>query len=246
MLMSFGGGDARIISEARSMNPYFYREPDEKRDEKIRKYLTSISKYVRFVATDCEMMSYVKPYFEKCFVFRQPVNLETIKFTVPNITRPPIILHTPTYTWAKGTKFVEKAVERLTGEGYQFEFRMKRQLTQAQMVAEIADCDIYVDELLCGSHGVTAVETMAAGKPTLTYIRPDLIPQYPEDMPIVNANPDTIYECLKELITNPVLRSDLSYRSRKYVEKYHDVRVVVNDLIAIYQEIGLNPSRTNL
>lgn len=238
MLMSFGGGDARIISEARAKNPYFYLEADEQRDAQTRQYLRSISKRIRFAATDCEMIPYVERYFEKCFIFRQPVNLDVINFNEPNLDRPPVILHVPTYTWAKGTQYVTAAIEKLQAEGHRLEFRMKRQLTQSQMHQEIANCDIYIDELRCGSHGVTAVETMAAGKPTMTYIRPDLVSKYPADMPLVNSNPDTIYDRLKELICQPDLRRSLSYNSRKYVEKYHDMHVVVKDLLAIYREIG--------
>ncbi len=238
MIMSFGGSDARIISDARARNPYFHLEADEARDEEIRDYLKSISKYVRYVATDCEMMSYVEPYFEKCFIFRQPVDLDVIKFNEPRVDRPPVLLHTPTRTWIKGTDYVVAAVERLKSEGLEFEFRLKRQLSQAQMYQEIANCDIYVDELRCGSHGVTAVEAMAAGKPTITFIRPDLILKYPSDMPLVNANPDTIYDRLKELICEPALRVELSFRSRNYAEKYHDVNIVVGELAKIYKEIG--------
>ncbi|MBC7490346.1 MAG: glycosyltransferase family 4 protein [Glaciimonas sp.] len=238
MIMSFGGGDARIVSEARAKNPYFFRQPDGPRDEQIRAYLKSISRYIRHVATDCEMMSYVEPYFEKCHIFRQPVNLQAIQFTEPRIDRPPVILHTPTESWVKGTDYIIAAVEKLQAEGCKFEFSLKRQLTQTQMYEEIMACDVYIDELLCGSHGVTAVETMAAGKPTMTYIRPDLVSKYPTDMPLVNTNPDTIYDKLKELICEPDLRADLSYRSRRYVEKYHDVDIVVGDLIDTYKEIG--------
>jgi len=239
MIMSFGGGDARIISDARAKNPYFYRQPDERRDEQIHAYLKSISRYIRYVATDYEMISYVEPYFEKCYLFRQPVDLNRFQFNAPQPDRPPVILHVPTEPLVKGTRYVIEAIDRLKSEGYKFEFRLKRQLTQTEMYEEITSCDIYIDELLCGSHGVTSVETMAAGKPTLTYIRPDLVPKFPTEMPLVNANPDSIYEKLKDLICEPALRSDLSYRSRLYVEKYHDVNVVVGDLIDVYKDIGL-------
>lgn len=237
MLMSFGGGDARNIADARANNPYFYLTPDPARDARTHAYLSAISKRIRFAATDYEMLPHVERYFEKCFVFRQPVDTDEIAFNPP-VDRPPVFLHIPTHPWAKGTDHILAAVERLRAEGLSFEFRTKRQLTQAELYREIADCDVYVDELRCGSHGVTAVETMAAGKPTLTYIRPDLVSAYPADMPLVNANPDTVYEQMREMICNPALRRQLSFDSRAYAEKYHDIRVVTQDLLTIYREIG--------
>lgn len=239
MLMSFGGGDARIVSLARQRNKYFYRQPDEKRDRKIRKWLASLSKHISFVATDCEMEEYVKPYFEKVYTFRPPVNLDEIRCVYPSAhNNVPRVLHLPTEPWAKGTEYIEAAVDRLKVEGLSFEFIMIRQLTQKQVYDAIAGCDIYVDELRCGSHGVTAVETMASGKPTITYIREDLVDKYPPEMPLVNANPDTIYTVLKKLIQDGELRHEIGKRSRAYVEKYHALEVVVTDLLRIYREIG--------
>lgn len=239
MLVSFGGGDARIVEMARARNPYFYRPNDLARDEYIRRYLKSISRFVRYAATDCEMAEYVAPYFEEVFTFRQPVNLEQFSFTPPNIDRPPIFLHVPTEPKVKGTEEIVSAFERLRAEGLKFEFRSMRQLTQEAFYNELTACDVYVDELRCGSHGVTAVEAMATGKPTVTYIRPDLVEKYPPDLPLVNANPDTILAVLRQLICEPSWRADLAVASRRYVEKHHDALAIARDMLAVYRRIGL-------
>ena len=84
------------------------------------------------------------------------------------------------------------------------------------------------------------VETMASGKPTLTYIRDDLVSAYPKDLPIVVVNPDTIYSKLKELILSAELRHKIGAKSRAYTEKYHDVRVVVDNLETVYEKISRN------
>lgn len=238
MMVSFGGGDARIVEQARAKNPYFYRQLDSVRDDGIRQYLRSLSRYVRYVATDCEMAEYVAPYFERVFTFRQPVNLERFKAPQPNVDRLPIILHVPTEPTVKGTDAIVAAVERLKSEGVQFEFRSTRRLTQATFYQELADCDVYVDELRCGAHGVTAVEAMALAKPTITYIRPDLVEKYPAEMPLVNANPDTVYTVLRKLISEPSWRAELSMRGRAYVEQYHAAPIVAKNLLEAYRSIG--------
>lgn len=239
MLISFGGGDARIVSEARAMNPYFYRPLDEARDEDIRRFLRSISRYVRYVATDCEMLTYTERYFEKSFIFRQPVDIDQFSYREPEENRPPVVLHVPTYVDVKGTEYLVAAVERLKRQNLSFDFRMMRQLTQSDFYRELQNCDIYVDELRCGSHGMTAVEAMAAGKVTVTYIRDDLVGRYPSELPLVNANPESIYQMLRELILDASLRRDIAARSRLYAEKYHSSDVVADDMISAYREIGL-------
>lgn len=238
MLVSFGGGDARIVEMARARNPYFYRPHDPARDDSIRRYLCAISRYIPFVATDCEMMEYVAPYFKEVFTFRQPVDLSRFHVVPPDLDRPPVFLHVPTEPLVKGSEYIEKAVQRLKEEGLEFEYRSVRRLTQAEFYREMAACDVYVDELRCGSHGVTAVEAMASGKPTITYIRPDLVEKYPSDMPLVNANPDTIYDVMRRLICEPRMRFELSMASRSYVEKYHSARVVATEMLNVYRRIG--------
>lgn len=243
MVISFSGSDARIISAARANNPYFHLDLDEARDQRSRAYLHSLSRTIRFAATDCEMAEYVAPYFDKVFTFRQPVDLDAMRFVGVNSERLPILLHVPTDTHVKGTEYVVRAVEQLRQEGHRFEFRMKRQLTQSDFYTELRECDVYIDELRCGSHGVTAVEAMALGKPTITYIRPDLIQKYPAGMPLVNANPDTITDALRRLIVDPDTRSSLSKASRDYVERYHDAKVVAQDMLGAYRAAGLTHSR---
>jgi glycosyltransferase involved in cell wall biosynthesis len=238
MLLSFGGGDGRIIEMARARNPYFYRPSDLARDEMTRSYLRSVSRFVRFAATDCEMAEYVAPYFEKVFVFRQPVDLRRFDFKPPQLNRPPVFLHVPTEPKVKGTEEIEAAFDQLRREGVSFEFRKLRRLTQSEFYRELADCDVYVDELRCGSHGVTAVEAMAAGKATVTYIRPDLVEKYPAEMPLVNANPDTITSVLRKLACESQWRTELGHRSRGYVERYHDALVVARDMRDVYRQIG--------
>jgi len=239
MLASFSGSDARILSLAAKNNPYFFREPDAAHDLAVHRYLKSISRNIRFAATDCEMAEYVSPYFEHVFTFRQPIVLANFNHGLTSTGGPPVLLHVPTDTEVKGTSHIVAAVDRLRMEGLEFDFRTMRHLTQSQLHREIEKCDVYVDELRCGSYGVTATEAMAAGKPAVTYIRRDLLDKYPSDLPIVNANPDTIYDELRKLIVDPAYRARKSKAGRAYVEKYHDARVVARDMLAIYKQIGL-------
>lgn len=240
MIISWAGGDARIISLARKNNPYFYRMPDDHHDDRIKRRLELVSKYVHYVATDPEMAEYSVPYFDKVYIIYQPINLKECFYKLPvKQKKTPVILHIPTHREVKGTVFVESAIERLRAEGLSFDFKVLRpNLTQKQVREKISEADIYVDELRCGSYGITCVESMASGKPTITYIREDLVEKYPTDLPVVNANPDTIYAKLKELILDGELRSKIGFRSRKYVEKYHALESVGPRLKQIYNEIG--------
>jgi glycosyltransferase involved in cell wall biosynthesis len=240
MVKSWGGGDARITSEAVNLNPYFYRYEEVLKDTRIRQMLTRLANNNVYIATDPEMTTYSKPYFKQIYSFFAPINFDTITCVYPkaNINKS-VFLHIPTHKFVKGTIHIENAFKKLQAEGLEFEFKyLEPNLTQEQVKIEISKCDVYVDELRVGSYGVTAMEALASGKPTMTFIREDLVDKFPKELPFVNTNPDTIYDNLKDLIQNPEQLNEIGKRSRKYVEKYHDVNVVVEDMIKLYRKIG--------
>ncbi|WP_051711253.1 glycosyltransferase [Andreprevotia chitinilytica] len=235
MVLSLGGGDARLDGHALSLNKYYYKQPNFWHDLRIKLRWLSWSRNIAVCATDPELAVVAEDYFEKVEIFRQPVELARFMFSPPAAEKKvPLLLHVPTNPEIKGTKHIVEAVERLKKKGLEFEFQMVRQLTQEQFFDLLNTCDVYVDELRCGGHGMTAVEAMAMGKPTISYIREDLLSRYPADLPIVNANPDTIEVVLERLILNAQLRADIGFASRKYVEKYHDAHIVMRDMSVLY------------
>jgi glycosyltransferase involved in cell wall biosynthesis len=235
MVLSLGGGDARIDGQASRTNPYYYKEPSFWHDLRIKLRWWSWSRNVSVCATDPEMAMIASHYFENVQIFRQPVEMHRFAFNPPAPTNEtPLLLHVPTNPHVKGTEYIVRAVENLKNKGLNFEFKMVRQLTQEQFYEVLGRCDVYIDELRCGSYGMTAVEAMAMGKPTTSYIRDNLVDKYPRDLPLVNVNPDTIESVLEQLILEAQSRHRIGVASRAYVERYHDAEVVMEDLARIY------------
>ena len=139
----------------------------------------------------------------------------------------PHLIHAPSDRAIKGTKYVESAVERLRSEGVRFRFTLVEGMSNDEAKKIYQEADLLVDQLLAGWYGGLAVELMALGKPVICYLRQEDLVHVPgemcEDMPVVDATPDSIYEVLKEWLTHR--KKDLRQRgleSRKYVEKWHD------------------------
>ncbi len=241
MVISFAGTDVRLESVARRLNPHVFIPPYSAGEKKIRKKLESIGKYIRYAATDFELGGYVESYFDKVFYLPQPVHIENFAFSPPDRnTARPVVIHIPTNREIKGTAFIEAAVERLQSDGLDFEFRLLEcNLTQEQVKREIAGADIVANEIRTGSFGVFALEAMASGKPNISYIREDLAEKYPPELPNVSANPDTIYQVLKDLIQDADRRVEVGKAGRAYVEKYHSLATVSEELKRIYIECGL-------
>lgn len=239
-IITWGGGDARIIEIASKNNPYFFRYNDKTNDERIKKLLRRLSRFGVVVATDPEMEIYMEGFFDKVYPFRAPIDLEELKCVFPNSdSKKPIFLHVPTHPFVKGTVHIKNAFNKLLKEGYEFDLiLLESTLTQDELRNKISECDVYVDELRCGSYGYTAIEAAGSGKPTLTFILDQVLKQFPKEIPFVNTNPDTIYDIIKMLIENPEQRREIGIKSRAYVEKYHAVDVVVDNMIQLYRKIG--------
>jgi glycosyltransferase involved in cell wall biosynthesis len=239
-VMSWGGGDARIIEKAASINPYFFRYQENEKDKNIRKLLSRLSNFGVTIATDPEMKIYMEGFFDQVHVFRAPIDLNDLKCVYPQTTqKTPVFLHVPTHPFVKGTIHIKNAFEKLKREGYEFEALMlDSTFTQQELRMKISECDVYVDELRCGSYGYTALEAAGSGKPTLTFILDQVLKEFPEDIAFLNTNPDTIYENLKRLIENPKLRSEIGQKSRAYVEKHHSTPEVIKQMLELYKILG--------
>jgi len=85
------------------------------------------------------------------------------------------------------------------------------------------------------------VEMMALGKPVVCYIREEdlkFIPgQMKDDLPIVNANTDTIYEVLSRLVEQQDQLHLIGERSRAYVERWHDPMKIALRTKEVYESI---------
>jgi hypothetical protein len=148
----------------------------------------------------------------------------------------PLLVHSPSAPNAKGTKYILEAVECLKTR-YDFDFKLVENMPRREALEIMKRCDIYIDQLILGSHGAAAVEAMAFGKPVVCYINPIIGKNYPPELPVFNANPDNIAEKLETLIKNADFRRELGVKGRQYVEKYHGDKKAADDLVEIYKRV---------
>jgi glycosyltransferase involved in cell wall biosynthesis len=145
------------------------------------------------------------------------------------------IVHAPTKRHKKGTDFVVSAVTELKRAGYPVELVLVQNMPHKKVKQVYQRCDIGVDQLILGWYGNYSIELMSLGKPVICYINPKW-KNNSEDLPVVSAGPKELKEKLKMLIANPQLRQDLGKRGRGYVKRHHDVKVVVDQCLNIYEE----------
>ncbi|AEP09352.1 glycosyltransferase family protein [Micavibrio aeruginosavorus] len=158
------------------------------------------------------------------------------------------IVHAPSHRDVKGTKYVLQAFDRLQKEGIKFRYTLVEGLSNQDARKVYETADLLIDQLLAGYYGALAVELMALGKPVICYMRDSDLLNMPDDMrqeiPIIKADPATIYDVLKEIIASR--RSELQsigVRGRRYVEKWHDPQKIAEimraDVMTVFSKRGV-------
>lgn len=232
--VEFWGSDIRIPETEFADNPYFVRAWDsgeyecresESRENSLKVQRLFSGNHVNLLLASHGMNQYIIPgMFPSRQWTSQRICLAEYEPAVPSAAcSRPLVVHAPSAPGAKGTGFILAAVEKLR-EFLDFDFRLIHGLSPLEAKEWLRRCDIMIDQLITGEHGVAAVEAMAFGKPVICYTKPSLLRHYPPHFPVINANPDTIAPVLEELLRDGPRRHATGIASRAWVEERHDAR----------------------
>lgn len=144
----------------------------------------------------------------------------------------------------KSTHIYLELVERYKQEGLEVEIIFFKDVPNKKLRYYQAQADIVVDMLTFGFFGANVREAMMMGKVCVCYLRPEWlesmkleIPEYVETLPVVSANPDTVYEVLRDLIENPIKRKEIGKKSREFAVKWHSSESAADRFETIYTEL---------
>jgi glycosyltransferase involved in cell wall biosynthesis len=167
-----------------------------------------------------------------------PPGLDLRPFTPvpPSDAKRPLVVHAPSNREKKGTRFVIEACAQLD-----VELDIVEGVPHEEARARYARADIIVDQLNAGWHGVFSLESMALGKPVVTYLKEDVVEKsaagYGIRIPIVSATKETLVDALRPLVEQPELRRRIGAESRAYVEQVHDIDRIADRLVDIYRSL---------
>jgi glycosyltransferase involved in cell wall biosynthesis len=156
------------------------------------------------------------------------------------------ILHAPSDREIKGTRHLMDAIERLRAEGYPVELLMLEGVPHEQVADFCSQADIAVDQLMIGAYGTVSIEMMAKGVPVVCRIRDDLRHHYPADLPIINAGPDDVYNVLEGLLQRPETWHEVGRKGVEYVRHEHEMHVVAERTLELYDERRRAKDESNL
>lgn len=206
-----------------------------------RKSIARISRYCNQIYTVNPDLMHVLPSTTK-FIAYSNIKLEDWGYVLPQVDekKPLKIIHAPSQRDVKGTKYIESTVERLRNEGFLCELILIEGVSNQDAKEIYKMGDIFIDQLFAGWYGGVAVEAMALGKPVMAYIREGDLKFIPnkmrKDLPVINVTTDSLYFELRKILELPRSQlTDLSFKSRLYVERWHDPVLIAKIIQADYE-----------
>ncbi len=231
LIFTFHGSDVRLRSKDIADPWSFHNFANIPCDEALISHrLSIISAYAdHLMVGNVLNLAYVagSTYLPK------PINLIDYKYRGIRQTNVPVVLHATRKRETKGTDTIIAALEDLSASGLQFDFRLVEGATHQETIDAIADADIIIEKVLSGDAGVLALEALAMGKVVVSRIRDEVYARHP-DMPIINANPDTVKTVMHSLLSDQQRRNEVALKGRSYIEKNHSPDVIAEALEAIY------------
>lgn len=163
-----------------------------------------------------------------------------VRPTEPTGANSPIrIVHAPTNPGLKGTEHVRRAFaslnERHPGR---VEATVLARRPHRELLAEVANADLVVDQLLIGWYGVTAVEAMLLRTPAICFIddaaRSLIPPAMATDLGVVEASPQSLDDVLDRVVADAEERADAAERGERFARTWHDPQVVQGHVQRLY------------
>lgn len=230
VFMEFHGSDIRWTFNRQKYEGLPLPPENEKRKKKIKKIL----KYVDGVILhDEELRKHLPDTDTPVYIVPLRVNLDNIVPSFPKKdVKKPIIVHAPSKRGNKGTEHVLNALSSLNEE---FEFVLVENKTHEEAFEIYKNADIIIDQLLAGTYGVFSIEAMALGKPVLTYVDDEMIKTFPNELPIIRSDKNTLGNNIRELIYNADKRNEVGIKGSEYAKKYHNYKKNALALEKIYK-----------
>lgn len=142
---------------------------------------------------------------------------------VPLERERPVVLHAPSNPRLKGTEAVEEVMEGMQRAGL-VEYRRLGGVPHEEMAAFVADADVVVDQVVLGNPGVLLTESLAAGRLVVAHLSAAVRSRWPEEPPVVEADPDSLREVLQDVLARRTAHQELAARGPAWARAHHDGR----------------------
>ena len=106
------------------------------------------------------------------------------------------------------------------------------------MLDELADADLAIGKMKMGYYANAQVESLMAGVPTVTYVRPELMTDELRESGFIFATLETLEAVLEHYLRHPEALAAKRAVARESILGLHDNAAIARAHIAIYEALG--------
>jgi glycosyltransferase involved in cell wall biosynthesis len=133
----------------------------------------------------------------------------------------PVVIHAPSNSSLKGSAFIDPVLQSLHDRGLVV-YRRVNGIPHTELIEIIREADIVVDQILLGSYGVLACESMAAGRVTVGHVAERVRARVDTHIPLVEATPDNFTEVIERIVGNRDEFAKMATSGVDYICRHHD------------------------
>jgi glycosyltransferase involved in cell wall biosynthesis len=169
--------------------------------------------------------------------FVMPQDTTALSETVPRAEGAWKIVHATNHPGIEGSRRIEEAIDQVTARGYPIQYVQLTGVTHARVLAELADADLSIGKMKMGYYANQQVESMVAGVPTITYVRPELMTDALRDSGFIFATLDTLADVLEHYLANPRALAAKRAQARQSILALHDNEAIAREYEALYARL---------
>jgi len=160
-------------------------------------------------------------------------------------TARPRVLHMTVNRRTKGTDLIQRALEELKGEGFDFDYSILEKVDHAAAMMELERSHILIDQVIDpGATGIPSIiglatfEAMAMGKVSISTFDREYRDHYP-GCPVITVEPDlaSLKAKIKECAGDLPRMKEIGLAGREYVRKEHSADRIVRRMMPAYESL---------
>lgn len=169
-----------------------------------------------------------------------PIDTDNIKYEQNVVNSKIIFFHGINREKAKGTRFIREALYKIQKEFPEdVDVIIDGHMPYSKYVEFLKKANVVIDQCSCYGYGMNALIAMSMGKVVVAGARKEMLDAYGiENSPVIHAQPsvEQLVDAFRFIIKNKNKISEWGKKSREYVERFHDCKVIADKYMNIWKE----------
>jgi hypothetical protein len=147
------------------------------------------------------------------------------------------IVHATNHPGIEGSRHIREAIRRLVRKGWSIEFAELNGVTHDEVLAALATADLAIGKMKMGYYANAQVESLMAGVPTITYVRPEFMTDELRESAFIFATLDTLEAVIEHYLANPAALAAKRAVARASILRLHDNAAIARTHAALYASL---------